>query len=108
MLCVKPIYTVCQAEQDFNAVAQHVGSTDRSSCTEFYGFRLSVVFCGWGGCGYCCNMGPRVTNLKRAFEQKHGLQEQPVDCCVFALGPEFVMDQIQREHQARFGRPMER
>ena len=100
--CCK-VYTTCQAANDFNAVAAHVGSSDRMDCMEVYGYRLSVGFCCWGCGGYCCNLKPRNEKLKVLYEQKYNMAHQENDCCLAWLAPELISEQVVKEHQARFG-----
>ena len=93
--CCK-VYTTCQAADDFNAVAIHVGSQDRTTCTEVFWTRL----------GHCCNFQQRNKELKRLYEEKHSLVHQEDDCCISCMAPELISEQVAKEHQARFNVPI--
>jgi len=99
--CVCGVYTVMQAADDFNTVACHVGSMDRTSAVEMFGVRLSY------GCMYCCcPFQPRIKTLKTQFEERHNLIHQEDNCCALCMYPEYISHQIVKEHQARYGAPM--
>ena len=130
-------YLVCKAAEDFNTIASHVGSPDKTNCCQMYAGRIhGMIGCGschccycglgdWETCTvYCCNpcypccclpcCGPPMTHrrlqkLKDAYEQKHHLKHRP-SLTFYQKGffDWIYVEAVMKEHEARFGAPMKR
>ncbi|CAB9500749.1 RGS domain-containing serine/threonine-protein kinase A [Seminavis robusta] len=94
-------YSLCNAVTDFNLIAAHVGSQDRTNVMEHYLFAQ---------CAYCADVGSvrqRCKALKVQYADYHNLRHQEDDGCAVYSAPQLLCLQIVREHTIRFGTPME-
>lgn len=94
-------YTVCQSENDYNLIAEHLGLEERTGCLTIYCLRLNANF------GGACKLFNMAMQLRVKYEEKYSLNHQePEGCCVRTYGGEFLWKQIKKEHLKRFGAEM--